>query len=152
MQILQTVANSLKEFNEEIQLPPQLNPVSAITAVTPVAPIQQLSPERQLFSYLENLQITLNLIKPIQNQLQQQKKPQNLDKYTFKKRYFGMLSETFDKENKPEESEKWKLTTTTLWSEEFEFTDISNPKEIKGEIIWKKEQAFSKPLRDDAAF
>jgi len=152
MQILQTVANSLKEFNVEIQLPLQLNTVSTIIPVTPVAPIQQLSPDRQLFSYLENLQITLNLIKPIQSHLQQQKKAQNLDKFTFKKRYFGTFSETFNKENKPEESEKWKLTTTTLWSEEFEFKDVSNPKEITGEIIWKKEQAFSTPLQADTAF
>jgi len=151
MQILQTIATSLKEFNVEIQLPPQLNTVSTITPVTPVAPIHQLSPDRQLFSYLENLQITLNLIKPIQSHLQQQKKAQNLDKFTFKKRYFGTLSETFNKENKPEESEKWKLTTT-LWSEEFEFKDVSNPKEITGEIIWKKEQAFSTPLQADTAF
>jgi len=153
MQVLQTIATSLKEFNIETQLPPQLlNPASTITALTPVVPIQQLSPDRQLFTYLESLQITLNLIKPIQNHLQQQKKVQPLDKYTFKKRYFGTLSETFLHANKPEETVKWKLSTTTLWSEEFEFTDVSNPKELLGKIIWKKEQAFSTPRRDDPTF
>jgi len=159
-QILQTVLLTLKAFDSNVQVlsptPSNSSTASTVTTASDATVSMLVSPEKQLFSYVESLQATLNLIKPLQSKLlsqsNQSNKSNKSENFTFKKRYFGIYSETTNNSSKPEEPVAWKLTTFTIWSEEFEFTDVSNPNEIKGQIIWKKEHGYCTPSVSDPAF